>query len=207
MKTFTILLFQIISLKTMAQTTLEGEYNFHQQEMVTGFKFTADGKFQFYYSYGAADRTATGTYAIEGKTIKLKSEKEPGKDFTVINQSKHGFGYTLKFEDENKYLVTNIRCSFFVGGERHDEYTDNEGIVKVDYPNCDSIFAFHELFPDFVTKIKDEKNENNNFTLKLNPSLAEVSFKGIDLTIEDDSTLSCMHDYLIPVEGIKFEKE
>ncbi len=191
----------------MAQTILEGEYNFHRQEMVAGFKFSANGKFDFYYSYGAVDRIASGTYTIEGKTVKLKSNKEAGKDFTVIHQSKTGDGYTITFEDENKYFTNNIRCSFFVGDKRYDEYTNDKGIVKVDYKHCDSIFAFHQLFPDFATKIKDKTNESNSFTLTLNPSLAEVSFKGIELTVEDDTTLSCMHNYLIPLEDIRFEKE
>lgn len=190
----------------MSQSTIQGEYSFHMQEMVAGFKFSA-GKFDFYYSYGAADRTASGTFTVEGKTIKLKSDKEPGKDFTITNQSKQGDGYTIKFEDANEYFVNYIRCSFFIDGERHDEYTDKHGIVKVNYPHCDSIFVFHELFPDFATCIKDEKNENNNFSLTLNPSLAQVSFKGIDFTIENDTTISCMHNYLMPVEDIKFEKE
>ncbi len=191
----------------MSQTTPQGEYSFHMQEMVAGFKFSTDGKFDFYFSYGAVDRTASGTFTVEGKTIKLKSDKEAGKDFTVTNQSKEGKGYTIKFDDENKYFIKDIRCSFFVGGERHDEYTDEKGIVKVDYSHCDSIFVFHELFPDFATCIKDEKNESNNFTLTLNPSLAQVSFKGIDFTIEDEKTISCIHNYFMPIEDIKFEKE
>jgi hypothetical protein len=191
----------------MSQTKFQGEYTFHMHEMVAGFKFSTDGKFDFYYSYGAVDRTASGTFTVEGKTIKLKSNKEPGKDFTVTNQSKQGEGYSIKVEDENKYLLNYIRCSFFVRGERHDEFTDEKGIVKVNYPHCDSIFVFHTLFPDFVTCIKDDKNENNNFTLTLNPSLAQVSFKGIDFTIDNDSTISCMHNYLMPLEDIHFIKQ
>lgn len=191
----------------MAQSKFQGEYSFHMQEMVAAFNFTSDGKFEFYYSYGAADRTATGNFTIEGKTIKLKSNKEAGKDFTTTQQSKAGKGFTIKFEDDNKYLLNEIRCSFFIAGVRHDEYTNENGEVKVDYPNCDSIFVFHQLFSDFATLIKDEKNENNNFTLTLNPSLAQVSFKGIDFTIVDDHTISCMHNYLIPLEDIKFKKD
>lgn len=207
MKPLIFFLLQFISLQTMSQSALQGEYTFHRQEMVAGFRFSANGKFDFYHSYGAIDRTASGTFTVEGKIIKLKSDKEPGKDFTITNQSKQGDGYTIKFEDENEYFLKYIRCSFFVGSERHDEFTDENGIVKVNYPHCDSIFVFHTLFPDFVTQIKDENNENNNFILSLNPSLAQVSFKGIDFTIENDTTISCIQNYLIPAEGIKFEKE
>ncbi len=191
----------------MSQTKVAGEYIFSRQEMVAGFKFTEDGKFDFFLSYGAVDRTASGTFKVEGKTIKLKSDKAAGKDFNVIAQFKSGIGYSLKFQDAQAYFLDGIRCTFFIGGERHDEYVDNKGMLTVPYPHSDSIFVFHTLFPDFVTCIKDDKNENNNFTLTLNPSLAQVSFKGIDFTIEDDSTISCMHNYLIPVEGIRFKKQ
>jgi len=190
----------------MAQSNFQGEYIFSRQEIEAAFNFTKDGKFEFYYSYGATDRTAKGTFTIEGKIIKLKSDKEPGKDFSVTHQSKSGKGYAIKIEDENKYFLNTVRCSFFTGSERHDEYTDENGDVKVEYPHCDSIFVFHTMFPDFVTRIKDETNENNHFTLALNPSLMQVSFKGIDFTIEDDHTINCMHNYLIPLEDIKFTK-
>lgn len=191
----------------MAQTHIEGEYIFNRQEMVAGFKFTKEGKFDFFCSYGASDRTATGTFIVEGKTIKLKSDKPAGKDFNVKAQSKSGTGYSIKFEDADAIFLNEIRCSFFTGGVRKDEYTDEKGILNMDIPDCDSIFVYHPLFPDFVTCIKEEKNHNNNFVLTLNPSLAQVSFKGIDLTINDDGTLGCIHNYLIPLEDIHFEKQ
>ncbi|MEJ7586891.1 MAG: hypothetical protein WKI04_04950 [Ferruginibacter sp.] len=48
-----ILLF--LNLNLMAQLTLEGEYFFRKQEMVAGFNFAKDGKFQFFFSYGAVN--------------------------------------------------------------------------------------------------------------------------------------------------------
>ena len=64
----------------MSQTKLQGEYFFRKTEMVAGFNFSAAGTFQFFYSYGAVDRSAAGTFMVEGNTIKLQSSKEPGKD-------------------------------------------------------------------------------------------------------------------------------
>ena len=191
----------------MSQSRIQGEYIFNRQEMVAGFNFMANGKFDFFFSYGASDRTASGTFSVEGDTIKLKSDKEAGKDFTITGQSKAGTGYSIKFKDDNQYLLTNIRCSFFIGNERHDEFTNENGEIKVDYPLCDKIFVYHVLFPDFVTLIKDERNDNNQFTLTLNPSLAQVSFKGVDFKIENDSTISCIPNYLMMLEDIKFKKQ
>ena len=88
-------------------------------------------------------------------TIKLKSDKEAGKDFTISNQSKTGTGYSIKFVNDNKYLFTKIRCTFFIGTEGHDEFTDDNGEIKVAYPHCDKIFVFHTLYPDMVLLIKE----------------------------------------------------
>ena len=99
----------------MAQLQVHGDYAFHRQEMVAGFHFSPEGKFNFFFSYGAVDRIASGTFVVEDSMLKLKSDKEAGKDFTIKSQSKAGRGYVIKFEDPNKYLLSHIRCSFFIG--------------------------------------------------------------------------------------------
>ena len=175
--------------------------------MIAGFNFSADGKFEFFYSYGAVDRSANGTFSVEGNMLKLKSDKEAGKDFTIKAQSKQSHGYTIVFEDANKYLVKNILCLALIDGKLNEVYTDSKGKVQLDVPKCDTIYAQHPMFPDILTLIKDKKNENNNFTLTLNPSLARVSFKGIDFTIVDDKIITCIPNYFMPMDGIKFVKK
>lgn len=64
--------FFIFQIKLMAQTGIQGEYAFRRQEMVAAFNFTSDGRFEFFYSYGAADRSATGSFTVDGDTLKLK---------------------------------------------------------------------------------------------------------------------------------------
>ena len=43
-----IFLLIFINSKIMAQPTIQGEYIFSRQEMVAGFNFSADGKFEFF---------------------------------------------------------------------------------------------------------------------------------------------------------------
>src|SRR5664279_5122400 len=116
MKNSIIFLLLIINVKTMSQSKVQGEYYFSKHEMVAGFSFSAGGKFQFFYSYGAVDRSATGSFWVEGDTLKLKSDKEAGKDFTITHQSKQANGYALTFDYPNKYLLKDILCIFFVDG-------------------------------------------------------------------------------------------
>jgi len=207
MKKSMLFIFIMVNLKVMGQSALHGEYYFNKQEMVAGFNFLIDSKFEFFYSYGAVDRSATGTYSITNDTLHLLSDKAPGNDFTVKAQSKEGKGYRIQFEDANSYLLKNIRCSFFIGKERRDEYTDDNGVIEFDLPHCDSIYAFHELFPDMASLIKDEKNDNNHFIVTLNPALGQVSFKGITYKVDGNKLIAVMPNYVFPMADVIFIKE
>jgi len=189
---------------TSEKQNIQGEYYFRQTEMAAGFKFTEDGQFQFFFTYGAVDRSAAGTFSVEGNMVKLKSEKEPGKDFTVNREFRQGEGYHLAFTNANSMMVENIRCFVLVGDKREEAVTDSQGRIQLDIPHCDSIYVQHLLFPDIVTLVKSPENLNNHFELSLNPSLEQVSFKGIDFTIEEDGSLSCLPNYFMLMPGIRF---
>jgi hypothetical protein len=96
---------------------------------------------------------------------------------------------------------------YYIGGIANQAITDNKGEILLDIPICDSINVQHGLFPDIYTLIKDSNNSNTNFTVKLNPSLEQVSFKGITLKIETESKLSCLPNYFLEMEGIEFIKK
>jgi hypothetical protein len=195
----------IIPLAHMAQIP-QGVYSFNRQEMVTSFNFTDDNRFEFFYSYGAVDRTASGTFSMSGDTVKLHSTKEPGKDFMVTKQSKKGKGYTVVAKAPNPYLQKHILAVVIVKDEKKYFESDENGIIKIDVPSCEKIYLQHTLFPDALTIIKDEGNDNTWFEVELQPSLVEVSFKGIDL-IKDGDELMCPSNYFMPVENMRFVKE
>jgi hypothetical protein len=176
-------------------------------EMAAGFNFSKDGKFQFFYTYGAVDRTATGSFKVDGDKLILKSDKKPGKDFTITSQSKKESGYDIRFEHSNKYLLKNITCIFVTGGKQQEKYSDEAGIVHSDLTHCDTIYVVHNLFPDVPTLIKDEKNENDQFVLSLNLSLEQVSFKDIYLKIVNSKTLQCVNNYFMDASDTKFIKQ
>ena len=191
----------------MSQTTIEGEYYFRKMEMASGFNFSKDGKFQFFYVYGSVDRNAAGSFTVEGDTLKLKSNKEPGNDFTITKQSKDGKGYTIQFTHPNKYILKHILCIFVVNGQQQEEFTDDNGRAHVDVAHCDTIYALHTLYPDVPTIVKDDKNVNNNFTLQLKPTLEQVSFKDIIFKIINSKTIECINNYFMDAQDIKFIKE
>ena len=187
---------------------LDGVYNLRGiHDMASGFQFTPDGKFEYFYIYGVADRNATGTYTIEGSTIKLKSDKEPGKDFPILSQSRKGKGYTIQVKfDQNKYLLCNVDAIYFINGEKKYATRDNDGVIHIEEEGVEEIYLQHAIFPDIASLIKAKDNANNYFEVTLSPTLGQVSFKGIDLEMNGD-TLTCLPNYFLPFENIQFIKE
>jgi hypothetical protein len=193
----------------MNAQSISGEYSLQGiHDMASGFRFSKDGKFDFFYIYGVVDRSASGTYTIEGDTIKLQSDKEPGKDFQITTESKKGKGFTIQASAPNEYLLQNITCIYFAGEQKEYAQSDSKGLIHIDVLSCDTIYLLHELFADIPTLIKDKDNTNNYFEVSLSPSLVNVSFKGIDLFIKDKGDeLSCLPNYFMPFENIRYVKE
>lgn len=206
--TLRIISILLISVQAFSQTKVEGIYSLKGvHDMAAAFNFKADGSFQFEYYYGASDRTAAGTFTVFGDTLKLKSDKEAGKDFTVEKQSKKGNGYTIIVKDKNPVLINQVRVIFVKGDSAvYEDITGNTGKLETEKFDCDKIYLQHPFFPDIGTLIKDENNNNNYFQVTLNPSLQQVSFKGIDFVIKGNS-LTCLPNYFLPFENIKFEHQ
>jgi hypothetical protein len=205
---YSCFLFILFLPKTMtAQKTIEGVYSLVGiHDMAAGFRFTPEGQFEFFYIYGVADRNATGSYTLVGDTIKLKSDKEDGKDFPISKQSKKGSGYSIQVTAPNPYLLRNVTALYFIGDKQDVAYSDDKGVIQIDAAHCDKIYLTHEIFPDIACLIKDVDNPNNHFEVALSPTLAQVSFKGIDLVRKGD-TLTCLPNYFMPFENIRFVKE
>lgn len=191
----------------MSAQQLDGTYHLSGiQDMAAGFTFTPDGRFDFFYIYGVSDRNATGTYTIEGDTIKLHSDKPPGADFKIESQSKKGKGYTIEVKAPDPFLLQNILCFYFIGDVQETTPSNQEGIIHIDAASIDKLFVRHEIFPDIPTLIKDKDNDHNHFVISMLPSLGQVSFKGIDLMLDGD-ILTCLPNYFMPFQDIRFYKD
>jgi hypothetical protein len=203
-----IFILSLLTLNTtpMKSQSLEDEYRLSGiHDLAASFMFAPDGHFEFYYAYGASDRNATGTYTIEDNVIKLKSDKEGGNDFHIDKQEKAGKGYTIQVSAPNPQLLSNISCFYFIGDAQEIAPLDSKGFIHLDINHCDRIYLRHELFPDIPSLIKDADNPNNTFAVSMLPSLVQVSFKGIDLFIEEN-VLTCLPNYFMPFSNIRFVK-
>ena len=174
-------------------------------EMASGFNFKPDSTFEFFYSYGAVDRFANGTYSVKDDTLLLYSDKKPGDDFEIIEQSIKGKTYKVVVRDENAFLTQKVIAITYFGELKKIYEANEEGIIDINTKNCEKIFLQHELFPDEATLIKDELNANTYFEVKLKPTLQEVSFTGAVIRLKDDS-ITCNMPELFPANA-RFVRE
>lgn len=188
-----------------SQASLDAVYQLYgKMEMASAFKFNPDHTFEFYYSYGAVDRQASGTYKLEGNNIILTSDKAAGQDFHIIKESK-GNKPQIKVTVPQPWFASNVVCRFIKGDQEEYVQTDDSGVAESTYSDCDVIMVLHGLYPDEWTVIKSTENQHQRFEIGLNPSLEKVSFKGTIITIEDD-ILAVKSEFLFGERDAKFEK-
>ncbi|HMR45199.1 MAG TPA: hypothetical protein PKC85_00260 [Bacteroidia bacterium] len=206
-KRIIVFLFLLYSSVMNAQSSLNGIYRLHNiQDMAAAFQFLPDNTFEFFYSYGAVDRKAKGTYTFDGDTIKLNSDKIGGADFEITEQRISGKTYKVVVRDENQYLTQKVKAIVTFGNLTKEFEANEDGVINIDTKNCEKIFLVHELYPDVASKIKDELNANTYFEVRLKPSLEDVSFKGINL-IKNGENFKCLPNYFLPFSNILFVKE
>jgi len=195
----------------MAQTDFQtGIYSFRRQEMVASFRFLDDLSFEFFFSYGAVDRYAKGSYLLENETIKLQSDKEAGKDFHILTKSFNPTleGSQIMIQEKNPVLASNLKVMCLVGEQWHTFFTEDKSEIIIPVSPCERIYLQSLIYPDVVSLIKTPEENFNLFEVSLNLELLpQVSFKGIDLKIEANNTLSCLPNYFMPIENIQFYLE
>ncbi|MBK7428949.1 MAG: hypothetical protein IPI60_18960 [Saprospiraceae bacterium] len=203
---FSTLLFLLMMQNTsFSQGSLDAVYQLYgKMEMASAFKFNPDFTFEFYYSYGAVDRQAAGTYKLDGNNIILTSDKAAGLDFHIIKESR-GKKPQIKVSAQQEWFASNVVCRFIKGNQEEYVQTEDSGVAQSSYSDCDVIMVLHGLYPDEWTLIKSKENQNQSFEIGLNPSLEKVSFKGVILTVEND-VISVKSEYLFGEGEAKFQK-
>lgn len=175
-------------------------------EMASGFKFSEDGDFQFFYSYGASDRTAEGHCKIIDNLLVLQGNKIPGKDFNLVQKTHLGNGITIQINHPDKMFVANVVCFLYADNEPVIVETGANGIAKFKQEKASKIELIHALFPDVPT-VLDIKNEAADyFEFSLNLSLEQVVFDNVKLSIKNNSFF-LKNIYLFGDEPVLFVKK
>ncbi len=191
MKKYTlILLILFTALKTDAQqktNTVVGEYYLKAvMETASGFKLNPDSTFDFFFSYGALDRSGKGTWKQEGNKVIFNSK--PGtKGFALINSKvADDENFTIKITEENSFFRSHVYSKIKQGQIETEGLTDQNGIILFPKQRVDSIILLLEFCPDkFFTFIHKNK-EHNHFEFIFEKDIMDVFFEDLILSFTEE---------------------
>jgi hypothetical protein len=156
-------------------------------EMASAFQINNDKTFKFFFTSGALDRYATGTWKIENGIIFLTTKSKPAADFALVNsKSISGSNSTVQITEKNEALLPYVYCFLKKGQEETQAKTNNKGIASFAVNNADSITLIFEFSPERSTTVPIVNKQHNYFEFRFEPWLFEVFFKDFPLKIGND---------------------
>lgn len=179
--------------------TVAGEYYLSGvMETASGFKLNDDSTFEFFLSYGALDRSATGTWKQEGDSIVFNSPKPARQSFILADHKQEDDEYfTISISDANSYLIQCVYAIIKTGDEQIEKNTDKNGYIRLPKQPVESIMLVLEFCPDRVAIFPINNTEENYFEFKFDPSIMHVIFDNVKLAITENG-LSGQHPLLKP---------
>jgi len=184
-----------------AQTnpSVTGEYYLSGvMETGSGFKLDPDSSFQFFFSYGALDRSGSGTWSVMDKKVVFNSRKYPGSDFALTADKKtDDAGMTIRITDANKIFLSHVHCILHSGGKQYEEFSNNEGLIRFPVKTAESLTLAFEFCPERSSTITLTDPTHNDLSFKFEPWIMEVFFNNFSLSITPEG-LEGQHPLLKP---------
>lgn len=172
---------------SFAQTnSYAGEYYLSGvMETASGFRLNPDFSFDFFYSYGALDRSGKGSWSVQDSFIVLNSEGKTPDGFILKKSRKvKSDVFSIIIDDPNPFFKKYVH-GFVSGKEREEEQqSDNDGILRFQAGTYDSLLMMMEFSSEKVFRFPLVGKEENEFTFTFNPTILEVFFQNHRLKID-----------------------
>ncbi|MBK9731892.1 MAG: hypothetical protein IPO83_11510 [Chitinophagaceae bacterium] len=184
---FSTLLF--FTLETQAQLKdkeIAGEYYLKGvMEVGSGFQLSEDHTFEFFFSYGAMDRSGKGTWKSEGNNIIFNSEPWPGSDFKLEKKDhRKQTGVVIQVKDKNTMILGYVGCIVSGAGNVQELQSDNDGTIVFESQTIDTISLYHQFYSDVLSVFPVKESTDNYFEFTFLPHLGTVFFNNFILTID-----------------------
>lgn len=195
------------SVAQKAKKTMIGEYYLTGvREVGSGLKLNADSTFEFFFSYGALDRTGHGTWKQQGNQLILSSKTRPPKDFALVtSKTVPGDTITIRIVDTNKQLLRYVDCSIKNGKDILRDITDEDGKAYFPKQPIDAMSVRFQLCPDRYSVFTPTDKAHNYFEFRFEPWIAEVFFENVTYTISEEGFKGPL-SILEPGETYSFER-
>jgi len=201
-----IILNLAIDMNAQTNPSVPGEYYLRGvMEVGSGFKLDPDSSFQFFFSYGALDRSGSGTWSVVNKKVIFNSRKYPGSDFALVAGKKTDDpGMTIRITDPNKIFLSHVYCILHSGGKQYEGFSNNEGLIQFPVKSADSLTLAFEFCAERSSTITLADPTHNDLSFTFEPWIMEVFFNDFSLNITPDG-LEGQHPLLKP-GTYRFEK-
>eukprot|EP01035_Chromulina_nebulosa_P004786 gene4786-6521_t len=121
-------------------------------ETASGIWLKPDSSFEFFYSYGAIDRTGTGTWRPDEKDssrIILNSRPRPAVDFALVKSTHTNDTVTsIQISDKNEMLLSYMHIRAHTPNGIVDNTTDSHGGWTMPKQPVTKIDILFELCPE-----------------------------------------------------------
>lgn len=184
---FTTAVFMMSSFSALAQSknnTVPGLYSLYGvREVASQLWLKADGSFEFFFSYGALDRTGKGTWIEDNANlgrIVLNSKTRPPLDFSLVSGRETNESQTsIKISDPNKALLPFVLVRLHAAKGVIEERADSEGYIHIPLQPIQKIELAFELCADRFSTFIPANSKLNAFEFRFEPWIAEVFFNNI----------------------------
>lgn len=167
--------------------TISGEYYLRGiMETASGFKLNKDSTFQFFFSYGALDRSGEGAWQLKNDQVILNSPKPKGQGFALLtNKVVNNDKISIRIIEENSFFLSHIYAIIKSGTKQLEAISDKDGVISFPKQPVDSILLLFEFAPEKTAVFTFTNKEDNYFEFRFEPWILDVVFDNLPLTINE----------------------
>ena len=168
--------------------TVTGEYYLKGvMETASGFKLNEDSTFDFFFSYGALDRTGSGKWQQQGNKVIFNSINNKTKEFSLLNSKiEQSDKVVIKIMDANPSLRSHVYAILVSGDTKTEGMTNSKGEISFPRQEVDHIQLVLEFCPEKTFIFNNSLKLHNYFEFKIEKGIMEVFFDQLTLTLNEE---------------------
>ncbi len=172
-------------MQAQTSSTLTGEYQLRGvMEMASGILLKPDSSFEFFFSYGAMDRSGSGKWQwIEKDSLLvLNTPNRHAADYAMLQSRKGTENLTvIRISDKNEYLLRYTQVRIHTNTGIIEGETDEKGFFTIPQQPVKQIELLFELCPERSSSFTIADSSHTYFEFGFEPWIADVYFDNVVL--------------------------
>lgn len=171
----------------MENSTTAGSYQLTGiMETGAGLELYPDGKFDFYYVYGAIDRHAYGNWKQEGDVIMLHSPYADKSGYDILlSEHRQQPRFTVYMPKADPFFLSMQTVYAINGDVTEAQQGDKKGWYLFTCAQAEKIMLSNDLFPDRLVTIDLKDRTHNHIELAPNHDLLLIQFDDVKANLHE----------------------